>query len=116
WPTNLLGADEFFARLQWSFTGNSLNQLQPFGEDTAAPQWTNPAYNIGDLRVGLVGEDWQVDVYLNNITDTRAQYTDSPSPGAYGGGNLAEGRDHSRSFFVNRPREFGVRYMKRWGD
>ncbi|MGY8795079.1 MAG: TonB-dependent receptor domain-containing protein, partial [Woeseiales bacterium] len=31
WPTNLLGADEFFARLQWSFTGNSLNQLQPFG-------------------------------------------------------------------------------------
>lgn len=115
-PTNLFGAHELFVRLQWSFTGDSVNQLEPAGEDTAAPQWTNPAYNIGDLRVGLMGDDWQVDVFLNNITDTRAQYTDSPSPGDYGGGNLAEGRDHSRTFYTNRPREFGVRFMKRWGD
>jgi outer membrane receptor protein involved in Fe transport len=114
-PTNLFGANDMFIRLQWSFTGDSVNILEPRGLDDQAPQWTNPAYDIGDLRVGFVGEDWQVDVFLNNITDTRAQYTDSPSPGDYGGGNLAEGREHVRSFFVNRPREFGLRFTKRWG-
>ena len=35
----------------------------------------NPAYNIGDLRAGLVGDTWQVDVFVNNLTDERAIYT-----------------------------------------
>jgi outer membrane receptor protein involved in Fe transport len=114
--TNLFGANDLFVRLQWSFTGDSLNVLQFAGLDEANPQWTNPAYDIGDLRVGLVGDDWQVDLFVNNLTDTRGQYTDSPQPGQWTGGNVAEGRDHSRSFYTNRPREFGVRFMKRWGD
>jgi outer membrane receptor protein involved in Fe transport len=113
-PTNWFGANELFVRLQWSFTGDSVSTLQPFGLDEATPQWTNPAYDIGDLRVGLIGDDWQVDFFLNNITDTRGQYTDDPSPGAYHGGNLAEGREHSRSFYTNRPREYGLRFTKRW--
>ena len=29
---------------------------------------------------------------------------------------LAEGREHHMNVFVNRPRELGVRFMKRWGD
>jgi outer membrane receptor protein involved in Fe transport len=115
-PTNWFGANDLFVRLQWSFTGDSTNMLQPAGLDEPNPQWTNPAYDIGDLRVGLVGEDWQVDLFVNNLTDTRGQYTDSPQPGQWTGGNVAEGRDRSRSFYTNRPREFGVRYMKRWGD
>lgn len=115
-PTNLFGANDLFVRLQWSFTGDSVNILQPAGLDEANPQWTNPAYDIGDLRVGLVGDDWQVDLFVNNLTDSRGQYTDSPQPGQWGGGNVAEGRDRSRSFYTNRPREFGVRFMKRWGD
>jgi len=90
--TNWFGADELFVRLQWSFTGDSVNILQPRGIDDQAPQWTNPAYDIGDLRVGLVGETWQVDVFLNNITDTRGQYNDAPSQGDWAAGNLAEGR------------------------
>jgi len=114
--TNLFGANDLFVRLQWSFTGDSTNTLQPAGLDDPNPQWTNPAYDIGDLRVGLVGDDWQVDVFLNNLTDTRGQYTDSPQPGQWTGGNVAEGRDRSRAFYTNRPREFGVRFMKRWGD
>ena len=114
--TNLFGANDLFVRLQWSFTGDSTNMLQFAGLDEANPQWINPAYNIGDLRVGLVGDDWQVDLFVNNLTDTRGQYTDSPQPGQWSGGNVAEGRDRSRSFYTNRPREMGVRFMKRWGD
>jgi hypothetical protein len=114
-PTNWFGANDMFVRLQWSFTGDSVNILEPRGLDDQAPQWTNPAYDIGDLRVGFMGETWQVDVFLNNITDTRAQYTDAPSQGDWAGGNLAENRPHSRTFYTNRPRELGMRFTKRWG-
>lgn len=114
-PTTWFGAEELFVRLQWSFTGDSVNTLQFRDENTANPQFTNPAYNIGDLRVGIIGEDWQVDLFVNNVTDTRGTYNDSPSPGDYGSGSIAEGRAHSRALFTNRPRELGVRFMKRWG-
>jgi len=116
-PTSLLGADDFFVRLQWSFTGDSLSRLEPLSLDTPTPQHVNPGYNIGDIRVGLVGDDWQVDVFVNNLTDERAvyQYSSGP-PIMWQAAQLAEGRAHHQNAYVNRPREFGVRYMKRWGD
>jgi outer membrane receptor protein involved in Fe transport len=116
-PTSLLGANDFFVRAQWSFTGESLSRLEPLSLDTPAPQFVNPGYNIGDIRVGLVGDDWQVDVFVNNLTDERAIYSyASGPPFAWGAAQLAEGRAHHQDAYVNRPREFGVRFMKRWGD
>ncbi len=115
--TSLLGADEFFVRAQWSFTGESLNRLEvlsPLDEPNA--QFVNPGYNIGDIRVGLVGEDWQVDVFVNNLTDERARYNHATGQYLWAAGQLAEGREHHQNVAVNRPREFGVRYTKRWGD
>ena len=29
---------------------------------------------------------------------------------------MAEGREHIQRVFTNRPLEFGIRYMKRWGN
>jgi outer membrane receptor protein involved in Fe transport len=114
-PTSLLGAHDFFVRLQWSFTGDSLNRLQPLGLDTPTPQFLNPSYNIGDLRVGLVGDDWQVDLFLNNLTDERAIYTYGAGPPImWAAAQLAEGRAHHQNAYVARPREFGVRFTKSW--
>jgi outer membrane receptor protein involved in Fe transport len=117
-PTSLMGANEFFVRAQWSFTGDSLSKLEPLSPlDTPTPQFVNPGYDIGDLRAGLVGDDWQVDVFVNNLTDERAIYLyDSGPPIVWGAAQLAEGRPHHLDAFVNRPRAIGVRYMKRWGD
>jgi len=116
-PTSLLGANDFFVRAQWSFTGNSLSRLEPLSLDSPTPQFVNPGYNIGDIRAGLEGDDWQVDVFVNNLTDERAVYSYSSGPPiVWQAAQLAEGRDHHQSAYVNRPREFGVRYMKRWGD
>jgi outer membrane receptor protein involved in Fe transport len=115
-PTSLLGAHDYFVRLQWSFTGDSVSRLEPLSEDWPTPQFVNPAYNIGDLRVGLVGDDWQVDMYVNNLTDERAIYQFSSGPPIiWQAAQIAEGRLHHQSAFVARPREFGVRYTKRWG-
>ena len=116
-PTSLLGADNYFVRLQWSFTGDSLNRLEALSPlDSPNAQFVNPSYNIGDFRVGLVGGDWEVDVFVNNLTDERAIYTSGTGQYLWGAANLGEGRPHHQNAYVNRPREFGVRYMKRWGD
>lgn len=116
-PTTMLGAFEYFVRTQWSYTGDSLNRLEPLSRETTPnPQFENPAYTIGDIRVGLVGEDWQVDVFVNNITDERALYTHQTGLYEWGAAQIAEGRMHHQTIFTNRPREFGIRYMKRWGE
>jgi outer membrane receptor protein involved in Fe transport len=114
-PVNWLGARDFFIRLQWSFTGDSVSRLEPFGLDTPFPQFVNPSYDIGDIRVGLVGDRWQVDLFLNNLTDERAIYSyDSGPPIVWQAAQLAEGRPHHLDAFVARPREFGVRFTKSW--
>jgi outer membrane receptor protein involved in Fe transport len=117
-PTSLLGANDFFVRLQWSFTGDSVSRLEESLSpiDSPTPQFVNPSYNIGDIRAGIVGDDWQVDVYVNNLTDERAIYTYSSGPPiVWQAAQIAEGRMHHQDAYINRPREFGVRYTKRWG-
>jgi len=116
-PARLFGSDEFFIRTQWSYTGGSLNRLEPL-DQTSQPnaQIRNPAYTIGDLRFGLVGEDWQFDVFVNNITDEIAQYTTQTGLYEWGFASLVDGRPHHQTVYTNRPREVGMRFMKRWGD
>ncbi len=116
--TSLLGANDFFVRLQWSFTGDSVSRLEESLSpiDSPTPQFVNPSYNIGDIRAGIVGDDWQVDVYVNNLTDERAIYTYSSGPPiVWQAAQIAEGRMHHQDAYINRPRELGVRYTKRWG-
>jgi outer membrane receptor protein involved in Fe transport len=117
WPTSLLGANDFFVRLQWSFTGDSLSRLEPLSPiDSPTPQFVNPSYNIGDIRAGIVGDDWQVDLFIRNLTDERAIYSYSSGPPiVWQAAQIAEGRLHHQSAYVNRPREIGVRYTKSWG-
>ena len=116
-PAEIFGSSEFFVRTQWSHTGNSLNRLEPLDRNSEPnAQFTNPAYTIGDLRFGIVGEDWQADVFINNITDERALYTIQTGLYEWAAAQTAEGRDHHQTVYTNRPREVGVRFMKRWGD
>jgi len=107
---------ERFARFQVSYTGESVNRLDPADPDESPnPQFTNSAYAIADISAGVRGEDWQVSVFLNNITDERATYTIGTGIMEWGMANAAEGRDHVQRVYTNRPREFGVRFTKSWG-
>ncbi len=115
-PTNWLGADNFFIRLQWSFTGDAINKIDDVPLTDPNPQFTMPSYDIGDLRAGLVGDNWQVDVFINNLTDERALYMIDGGDYFWAMAQSAEGRPHLQRVWTNRPREFGVRYTKRWGD
>jgi iron complex outermembrane receptor protein len=67
--TQLLGADPFM-RLDWSYTGDSVNSLD--GTEsivfTTGPT-EQPAYDIGNFRMGLDAEHWSSTLYVTNITD-----------------------------------------------
>ena len=115
-PIELFGSNEFFLRTQWSFAGSTLNVLEPRDQSVPNPQFESDAYTIGDLRAGIVGDDWQVDLFVNNVTDERATYTVQSGAFEWAAAQTAEGRPHHLTRFTNRPLEFGVRYTKRWGD
>lgn len=115
-PATLFGSDEFFIRTQWSYTGDSLNRLEPYGDDTPNPQTKSASYTIGDVRMGIVGADWQVDVFVNNVTDERAVYTVLTQNMEWAAAQTQDGRPHHKTQYVSRPREVGIRFMKRWGD
>jgi outer membrane receptor protein involved in Fe transport len=116
WPVKLFGAgNHAYVRTQWSYTGDSFSTLEPRTITEANPQFKNEAYTIGDLRVGVQGEAWEVSLFVNNLTDERAQYTHG-GRFDWAAANLAEGRPHMVRIYTNRPREYGIRYTKRWGD
>ncbi len=107
WPMNVAGSNEGFFQFQFSHTGKSLNQVQEF-VGGATPQLTQEAYNWSSVRLGLIGESWEANVFVNNLTDERGQlYHDVTDFEPFFG--------RSRLSVV-RPREYGVRFVKYWGD
>lgn len=116
WPTELLGASSAFVRTQWSHHGDSVSIIEPISPlEANNPQFVNSAYTIGDLRFGLQGEDWEASLFINNLTDERAELTHADGNFDWGAQQVAEGREHHLRVFTNRPREFGIRYKKLWG-
>ena len=116
-PTQMMGGNELFARLQASYTGDSMNRLDPASVHASAnPQLTNEAFTIADLRAGLRGDTWEVSMFVNNLTDERATYTYGTGQMMWAASSVQDGRAHFQQKFTNRPREFGVRLIKRWGD
>ena len=96
--------DNTYARLQWSYTGDVLNQVEPFPEDSPSPQFTQPSYDIGDLRIGANGDDWSLQFFVNNLTDERAILFDNPFE--------LDNFFGKRRQTINRPREYGIRFRK----
>jgi len=116
WPVQWEGQKNAYVRTQWSYTGDSLNILEPLPNTDPNLQVKNPAYTIGDVRIGLQAETWDVSFFVNNLTDERAQYTYDTGWFEYGASNVAEGRPHVARVFTNRPREIGIHFTKSWGE
>jgi len=109
WPVDWFNAHNAWIRLQWSYTGDMLNQVEPLTlDDGPSPQIEQSAYDIGDLRFGVDGTSWSMQLYVNNLTDERAVLFANPYELDYFFGR-------SR-VTVNRPREFGIRWIQRFGQ
>ena len=117
-PSTVFGSVYKYIRFQASTQGGIINKLEEDSLNSSAnPQHRVKGYGIADIRTGLQGEDWEVAAYINNLTDERAHYT--WGTGDFGWGQASSkpgGRTHNVDAYTNRPREFGIRYMKRWGE
>ena len=124
WPVRLswMPGAEAYTRLQYTYQGDSVSQLEAYegvsifeaqdsgGALTASArnQAKQPSYGIGDVKLGLTSDEWNLEVFINNVTDERAVlYDDDLSFDPYFG---------RRRVSVNRPREYGIRVSHRWGD
>ncbi|MEX2495779.1 MAG: TonB-dependent receptor [Woeseia sp.] len=90
-----------YARVDYSYYGDSLNGVECNTAECFEPD-LHPSYSISDLKVGIDAQAWEVNIFLNNVTDERATLYRVPfaPPGVVR---------------VNRPREFGVGFTRRWG-
>jgi outer membrane receptor protein involved in Fe transport len=117
-PSTIAGSTYKYIRFQGSTQGGIINKLENDSLNASAnPQHRVPGYAIMDIRTGLQGENWELAAYINNITDERPQYT--WATGDFGwaqSSSKAGGRTHTMDVYTGRPREMGIRYMKRWGD
>jgi hypothetical protein len=59
------------------------------------------SYNIGNLRAGVNSGSWGVDLFIDNLTDERADLYVHP-------------RSYELTTVTNRPRNYGVRYWMRF--
>ncbi len=102
WPMRYISG-KAYVRFQYSYTGSSVNKLQNTYDQPPFLRQNQPAYQIGDVKVGFTHDNWHVQVYLDNLWDERAQtYIYDSSIGFWGG----------RDALGVRPRNFGMRVTK----
>ncbi len=115
WPVQFVPGAEMYLRGTYSYTGDSVTKLIPEAESSANPSFTNEAYSLAGIRLGLTSADgWEIDVFVDNITDERPQLSQGSKKG-YQWGRSGE-YEHAHTVYTSRPREYGIRFSARWGD
>jgi outer membrane receptor protein involved in Fe transport len=102
WKGNIFGRYTFnigdmpaFAQLVWSYTGSSYSEIVP------STRFKQSSYSIVNFRTGISRDAWGVDLFVNNLTDERAEIYVHP-------------RNYEPTVVTNRPRSYGLRYWMRF--
>lgn len=88
---------EGFVRADGNYYGDSFSSNN---ETSAATQRLRESWAALNLRTGLVNEKWDLTLFVDNVTDERANLADSRS--------IAAETPGRQRLVVNRPRTFGV--------
>lgn len=90
---------ESYAQFVYSHVDASYSDIYKFkgGDNTVDTRQSNDSYTVMNLSAGFEMEDWGLNLYINNLTDERAQLTRGSA-----------GWDSTIT--TNRPRSFGIRY------
>lgn len=79
-----------YVQAAWSHTGASYNDL------TLAAREQQAAYDLVNLSAGIANDEWSADLFVNNITDERAEIYRNVN-------------DYDARITTNRPRSIGLR-------
>jgi outer membrane receptor protein involved in Fe transport len=102
----------FYARYQFSYTGNSLNGLpNPVLDDDGnvveiIEPTLQPAYQLSDFKIGLTADNWEIYAYVDNVFDERAILFDQATELGLRTNNIKT---------IGDPRTWGVGFSKSWG-
>ena len=120
WPVGFGDSGEAYVRGQYTYQGDSVNQLEKFepvsvaeaqaSGGTLTPQarawFVQPSYSIADIRFGVRTASWSLEGFVDNIGDERAVlYNDDLFFDPFFG---------KRRVTTNRPREYGIRLSYNW--
>lgn len=95
--TNWFNAEPFF-RFDYSYVGSSLNSLEGIESVVSGnPVDRQARYEIADVRVGLEGERWSGQIFVDNLWDERAN-------------QFLNNRWNVQRQSVNRPRTIGIQF------
>jgi len=84
-----------YAQLNWMYHDETTSEIVP------RDAYQQDSYNIGNLRAGVNTGSWGVDLFIDNLTDERADLYTHP-------------RSYELTTVTNRPRNYGVRYWMRF--
>jgi outer membrane receptor for ferric coprogen and ferric-rhodotorulic acid len=106
WGTGWFDDALAYVRLQYSYTGESWNRLVDndlVGDagDGYGGRVRQPNFATWDLRSGLNGDNWEVSLYVDNLTDERQVYYHDMNADVFWG------RENIRT---GQPRTYGVNY------
>jgi outer membrane receptor protein involved in Fe transport len=92
-----------FGSLEWDYVGSRLNA--PYGETITLWNYNDllvhlPAYNLGNLRLGLNGDRWTAALFVDNLTDKEVLLDPQPQ--------IDLQMAAVTRYTVNRPRTFGL--------
>jgi outer membrane receptor protein involved in Fe transport len=99
----MLGDVETYTQLVYAYVGDSQSDIFKYrgGDTSTDTREITDSYENLDLTAGIDVNNWGVDLYVNNLTDERAEIT----RGQGGGGN---------NITTNRPRTIGIKYRMRF--
>jgi outer membrane receptor protein involved in Fe transport len=89
---------DLHTQLVFAHVGESQNDVFKFADDdtTVDARQQLDAYNIVNISAGVKLKDWKVSLYVDNLTDERAQ--------------LTKGTDWDSTVVINRPRTIGLSF------
>ena len=111
-------------RADYSYNGESENLLLPAPADGSVkgrpernPSFTNKSYSLINLRLSLISSEngWQAAVFVNNAGDERGQIFHGTGNFEWAWSNTNDYSQFARVYTV-RPREYGIRFAKSWGN
>ena len=91
-----------------TFASGSIRRPIGYGDPTITTFTFDPllpAYDIGNLRFGVRGDDWEAALFVNNVADENARL----------GLDQERGRVARVGFLVNQPRTYGISFSKDFG-
>lgn len=103
WPNDLWGGNPYLLA-RYNYTGDSVNSLA--GIETSvfsAPVRTQESWQTLDLQVGVQTQNWNVSLFVDNLTDEKAQI-------------FYNNRFVQQRLSVNKPRTFGINFRYLFGD